>query len=82
MDQWGLTKDSMTDDPWDYVHITTFNFLPFLLARVGKAAAWVVHLLTIVWFAALAATIALLLYIRKALAANTLESAPQSVSRP
>ena len=43
MDQWGLTNDSMTNDPWDYAHITAFNFLPFLLARIGKAAGWVVH---------------------------------------
>ena len=50
MDQWGLTNDSMTYDPWDYAHITAFNFLPFLLARIGKAAGWVVHLVTVIWF--------------------------------
>ena len=60
MDQWGLTNDSMTNDPWDYAHITTFNFLPFLLARVGKSARWVVDLLTALWFMVLAAVITLL----------------------
>ena len=44
---WGLNNHAMTEDPWDYVHITTWNFLPFLLRRVGAAPAWVVvsHLL-------------------------------------
>jgi len=75
MDRWGLTNDSMTDDPWDYVHITTFNFLPFLLARVGKAAGWVVHLIAAIWWAALAAEIALLLFIRGCTAGNKFEPA-------
>jgi hypothetical protein len=74
MGQWGLTNDSMTGDPWDYVHITTFNFLPFLLARVGKAARWVVHLLTAIWFAALAGEIALLFFIRSCMANKKLRA--------
>ena len=64
MNQWGLSNDAMKEDPWDYVHITTFNFLPFLLARVGKAAGWLVQLLAVIWFAVLAALIALLAFIR------------------
>ena len=64
MNQWGLNNDAMKEDPWDYVHITTFNFLPFLLARVGKAAGWLVQLLTVMWFTALAVLIALLALIR------------------
>ncbi len=64
MDQWGLTNGPMTEDPWDYVHITTLNFLPFVLRRVGVAAGWVISLLTGVWFAALAFLIALLVFIR------------------
>ncbi|HXQ27222.1 MAG TPA: hypothetical protein VN822_12500 [Candidatus Acidoferrales bacterium] len=68
MNEWGLDNDSMKQDPWDYVHITTFNFLPFLLARVGKSAGWVVHLLTALWLAALAALVALLIFIRGAAA--------------
>jgi hypothetical protein len=43
-------------DPWDYVHITTWNFLPFVLRRVGAAAAWVVQLAFVVWWIGLAAT--------------------------
>ena len=43
MEAWGLVNDSMTYDPWDYVHITTWNFLPFLLRRVGAAPRWVVN---------------------------------------
>jgi hypothetical protein len=64
MNQWGLNNDAMKEDPWDYLHITTFNFLPFLLARVGKAAVWLVQMLTAIWFSLLAALIALLAFIR------------------
>ena len=70
MDQWGLVNDSMTYDPWDYAHITAFNFLPFLLARIGKAAGWIVHLVAVIWFAALAALISLLLFICRRAAKN------------
>ena len=35
--EWGLNTPAMTEDPWDYVHITTWNLLPFLLRRVGEA---------------------------------------------
>ena len=44
MDAWGLNNHAMTEDPWDYVHITTWNFLPFVLRRVGVAPAWVVDI--------------------------------------
>jgi hypothetical protein len=63
MDQWGLVNDSMSYDPWDFAHITAFNFLPFLLARIGKAAGWVVRLVTVVWSVALAALVSLLAFI-------------------
>jgi hypothetical protein len=55
MDAWGLNNESMTQDAWDYVHITTWNFLPFLLRRVGDAPAWVVKTVFTIWFAAIAA---------------------------
>jgi hypothetical protein len=55
MDAWGLNTEAMSEDPWDYVHITTWNFLPFLLRRVGAAPAWVVRTAFVVWAAALAA---------------------------
>lgn len=54
MDAWGLTNHAMTEDPWDYVHITTWNFLPFLLRRVGATANWVVNSILAVWFIAIA----------------------------
>jgi hypothetical protein len=54
MDAWGLNTEAMSEDPWDYVHITTWNFLPFLLRRVGAAPAWVVKTAFVVWAAALA----------------------------
>ncbi len=57
MDAWGLNTDSMTWDPWDYVHITTWNFLPFLLKRVGVAPGWVVRVAFAVWVAGIAALV-------------------------
>jgi hypothetical protein len=48
---WGLNTSSMFADPWDAVHITTWNFLPSLLRHVGVAPLWVVHVLYGVWFA-------------------------------
>jgi hypothetical protein len=55
MQVWGLNTDAMYQDRWDYVHITTWNFLPFLLRRVGATAAWVVNVAFAVWGTALAA---------------------------
>jgi hypothetical protein len=55
MQAWGLNNESMTQDPWDYVHITTWNFLPFLLRRVGAAPGWVVKIAFVIWGAAIAA---------------------------
>ena len=60
MNAWGLSTITMTQDPWDYVHITAWNFLPFLLKRTGNAPAWAVHCVFAVWMAALAALAAAL----------------------
>jgi hypothetical protein len=49
MDAWGLNTEAMTQDPWDYVHITTWNFFPFLLRRVGAAPQLVVNTAFAVW---------------------------------
>ena len=75
MDEWGLTNDSMSYDPWDYQHVTAFNFLPFLLARIGKAARWAVDLTAVLWLTALAALAAVLEWIRGRASANELERA-------
>jgi hypothetical protein len=55
MDAWGLSNHAMTEDPWDYAHITTWNFLPFLLRRVGAAPNWVVNTILAIWWAAMTA---------------------------
>jgi len=52
---WGLTNDDMLTDPWDYVHITSWNFLPFVLRRVGEAPAWVVRIAFAVWISSMGA---------------------------
>ena len=49
MRAWSLTNHVMMEDRWDYVHITTWNFLPFLLQRVGAAPAWVIKTILAVW---------------------------------
>jgi len=57
MDAWGLNTEAMTQDPWDYVHITTWNFLPFLVRRVGEAPKWVVTAAFGAWGTGIAALI-------------------------
>src|SRR3954465_15436538 len=49
MDAWGLNTDSMTYDQWDYQHLTCWNFLPFLLRRMGAAPKWVVDMILAIW---------------------------------
>jgi hypothetical protein len=67
MDAWGLNNHAMTEDPWDFVHITTWNFLPFVLRRVGVAPAWVADLALAVWTVGLAVLAATLWQIRRVL---------------
>jgi hypothetical protein len=67
MDVWGLNNEAMTQDPWDYVHITTWNFLPFLLRRVGVAPGWVVNSAIAIWLAGTAALGSVLLQLRSRL---------------
>jgi len=67
MDAWGLNTEAMGQDQWDYVHITCWNFLPFLLRRVGAAPRWVVDVAFSVWIAGLAALGTVLWRLRGAL---------------
>ncbi|MGA8537937.1 MAG: hypothetical protein WB566_00475, partial [Terriglobales bacterium] len=67
MDAWRLTTPAMTQDPWDYVHISTWNFLPFVLRRVGVAPDWVVDLTLIIWLAGIGALGPALLRLRSSL---------------
>jgi len=55
MEAWGLSNPAMTDDAWDYQHMTCWNFLPFLLMRVGEAPMWAVRIVFAVWTLGLAA---------------------------
>ena len=67
MDAWGLNTEAMTQDPWDHVHITTWNFLPFLLRRVGAAPDWAVNSALAIWLAGTAALGSVLLRLRSGL---------------
>ena len=53
MNAWGLVTDSMQYDHWDYVHSTTWNFLPFVLRRIGEAPAWMIDSAFVLWSAEL-----------------------------
>jgi hypothetical protein len=68
VDAWGLGTHAMTEDPWDYTHITTWNFLPFVLQRMGEAPAWVVRVAFVAWGAGLAALAAVLVRLQRVLA--------------
>jgi hypothetical protein len=65
MDAWRLSNHAMTEDPWDYVHITTWNFLPFLLKRSGVAPGKVVHSAFAVWSAGVTALAIILWRLRR-----------------
>ena len=67
MDAWGLNTDAMTYDPWDYQHVTTWNFLPFVLRRVGQAPKWAVDVTLALWYATIGALLATLLQLRSML---------------
>jgi hypothetical protein len=67
MEAWGLNNEAMTQDAWDYVHITTWNFLPFLLRRVGATPGWVVDAAFVVWGAGVAALLVALERLRTVL---------------
>ena len=49
MAAWGLITPAMSQDPWDYMHITCWNFLPFLLRGVGAAPLWTIRLTLGLW---------------------------------
>jgi len=70
MDAWGLNTEDMTYDQWDYVHITTWNFLPFLLHRVGAVPAWVVRTAFALWAAGIISLAATLRHLRTTLSPN------------
>lgn len=67
MDAWGLNTEAMGWDPWDHVHVTTWNFLPFLLRRVGVAPDWVANTALAVWLAGMSALGSVLLRLRSSL---------------
>jgi len=67
MDAWGLNNHAMVEDTWDYAHITTWYFLPFLLRRVGEAPPWVVDTVFAGWGATLSSLAWTLLRLRRML---------------
>jgi hypothetical protein len=65
MAAWGLDTEAMHQDAWDYVHISTWNFFPFLLRRVGAAPVWLVDTAFAIWSIVLAALAAAVLQLRR-----------------
>jgi hypothetical protein len=82
MDQWGLTNSAMADDAWDYVHITTWNFFPFVLRRVGAAPGWVVGIAFAVWGAGLLLLAWVLWRLREVLRSGAPNEVPVSAPHP
>ena len=80
MDQWGLNTPSMTQDPWDYVHISTWNFLPFLLRRVGEVSDWVIKTVFAMWYVGIAALAWSLWRLRIAVTDNSTNSSRDVLS--
>jgi len=64
MDTWGLNTDAMTYDQWDYQHITCWNFLPFVLRRIGSVPTRVVDTALGTWGTGIVALGASLLKLR------------------
>jgi hypothetical protein len=64
MTAWGLDTPAMHEDSWDYVHITCWNFLPFLLKRAGVVPLWVVRTILAVWFLSISLLVGVLLRLR------------------
>jgi len=62
VEAWGLLNYAMKWDDWDYVRITTWNFLPFVLKRTG-APAWAARTALVLWVAGVVALIGLLVMI-------------------
>lgn len=81
MDAWGLNVASMREDPWDYVHITSWNFLPFVLKRGGQAPPWVVNVTLALWLASLVALGWVLVRLYRVLSARSM-SEPADGSFP
>ena len=69
-DSWGLTTISMTQDPWDFQHLTAWNLLPFQLQHAGQAPAWVVAISFALWGASLGLLAWALWRLRQLLAAS------------
>lgn len=67
MSAWGLDTEAMHQDPWDYVHLTAWNFLPFQLMHAGQAPKWAVDIAFAAWGASIAALTWILARLRAAL---------------
>lgn len=67
MQAWGLINPGITDDAWDYQHITEWNLLPFQLRHAGVAPLWVDRLTLFAWWSSLVALVWVLLRLRREL---------------
>jgi hypothetical protein len=74
MDAWGLNTEAMGQDPWDYVHITCWNFLPFLLRRVGASPRWVVDAAFAIWATGIAALALALVRLKRVMQIEPLDA--------
>lgn len=78
MQAWGLDTPSLHQDPWDYVHLTSWNLLPFQLKRAGFAPGWVCRATLAFWWAGLAALAWTLARLRTVLRTDSAEEHPSA----
>ena len=67
----GIDLPGGVADPWDALHVRTWNFLPSLMRHVGVAPLWVVRLLDAVWVLMAVALVVVCARIMRLLRAET-----------
>ena len=67
----GIDLPGAVADPWDALHVRTWNFLPSLMRHVGVAPLWVVRLLDAVWVLMAVALVVVCARIMRLLRAET-----------
>jgi hypothetical protein len=67
----GIDLPGAVTDPFDAMHIRTWNFMPSLMRHVGVAPLWVVHVLYAVWIAMAVALVWTLVRLWRVVAAPT-----------
>jgi hypothetical protein len=71
----GIDLPGAVSDPWDALHVRTWNFMPSLMRRVGAAPLWVVWLLDAVWALMAVALVCMVVRLVRVLRREVVEAA-------